>query len=201
MDWVRILKEEGTASPLLVADEIAKKYDISLPSIRKALGRQEKRGLVERITHKLYLNNLARDVSPYDLVNVLRPCAYVSLDSALRFWGISTQTTSAITCVSLGKPREYRTKSIRIVYRTIAEKLLWGFVEKQTFYGKYRLAEPEKAILDWIYLSLQEGVEPAVDELDLRSIDKQKLVRYASKYPASVLAFLVRTILLESFAA
>jgi hypothetical protein len=38
--------------------------------------------------------------------------------------------------------------------------LYWGFIEKQTSCSKYQIAEPEKALLDWIYLNLQAGLKP-----------------------------------------
>jgi hypothetical protein len=75
--------------------------------------------------------------------------------------------------------------SIRIVYRHIGEHLYWGFQEKRTRHGSYKIAEPEKALLDWIYLQRQEGLPMVLDELNLK-VDKRKLLKYASKYPTSV---------------
>ena len=115
-----------------------------------------------------------------------RPDAYISLESALAEWGISTQSPSALTCVTTGFPREFRRPSVQIVYRHIAKKLHWGFETKRTRHGSYRIAEPEKALLDWIYLQRHEGLPVAFDELSLNVIDKKKLRQYALKYPNSV---------------
>jgi hypothetical protein len=79
--------------------------------------------------------------------------------------------------------------------------LFWGFVEKQTRYSKYRIAEPEKALLDWIYLTLQSGLTPRLDEIELKSIDKRKLVKYAAKYPGTVRKTLLHSLAFEHFAA
>jgi hypothetical protein len=46
--------------------------------------------------------------------------------------------------------------------------------------------EPEKALLDWVYLQRQEGLPVALDELSLNPIDKKKLQKYALQYPNSV---------------
>jgi transposase-like protein len=51
---------------------------------------------------------------------------------------------------------------------------------------KHRMAEPEKALLDWVYLQRQEGLPVVLDELSLNAIDKKKLQKYALKYPNSV---------------
>jgi len=75
---------------------------------------------------------------------------------------------------------------VHIIYRHIGKKLYWGFEEKRTRHGSYRIAEPEKALLDWIYLQRQEGLSVAFDELSLKTMDRKKLRRYSLKYPKSV---------------
>lgn len=186
MDWAKTLRKEGSRSAILRSDELARKYGIAGAAVGNALRRQERRGLVEHVSRGLYVNKLAHDFSPRELVGILRPDAYISLESALAEWGISTQSPSALTCVTTGFPRKFRGPSVQIVYRHIAKKLHWGFEVKRTRHGSYRIAEPEKALLDWTYLQRQEGLPTAFDELNLRAIDWKKLHRYALKYPQSV---------------
>lgn len=76
--------------------------------------------------------------------------------------------------------------SVRIVYRHIGTNLFWGFEEKRTRRGSYKIAEREKALLDWVYLQRQGGLPVALDELSLKSVDKKKLQKYALRYPNSV---------------
>ena len=112
--------------------------------------------------------------------------AYISLESALTEWGISTQSPAALTCVTTGFPRRFRSASVRIIYRHISRNLYWGFQTKRMRYGSYGIAEPEKALLDWVSLQGQEGLPMTLDELSLNAIDKKKLRKYALKYPHSV---------------
>jgi predicted transcriptional regulator of viral defense system len=187
MDWVNILAEESRRNDLLFVDQLVEQYKVDPKSVSKALLRYENRGLIERVTHKVYINKLSSDFSSQDLVNVLRPNAYVSLESALHFWGLSTQSTAVLTCVTTGKPYYFKGKSFAVKYRSISENLYWGFVQKRTRYGIYKIAEPEKALLDFVYLALQEGNKnPSLDELDFSRLDRKKLNRYLSRYPASV---------------
>ncbi len=92
-----------------------------------------------------YSGNLNK---PRELVSILRPRAYISFESALAEWGISTQSQSSLTCAATRFPRRLRTPSVRIVYRHIEDHLYWGFQEKRTRHGSYRIAEPEKSLLD-----------------------------------------------------
>jgi hypothetical protein len=68
----------------------------------------------------------------------------------------------------------------------LSNNLFWGFQEKRTRYGKYNLAEPEKALLDWVYLHRQEGSTINTDELDVQALDRSKLLRYAAQFPLPV---------------
>ena len=88
-----------------------------------------------------------------------------------------------------------------ITFRTISKQLYWGFVEKQTRYAKYPIAEPEKALLDWVFLSLKKGASPTFDEIDFKVLDKRKLVKYAVKYPGTVRNVLTHSLAFEHFAA
>jgi hypothetical protein len=106
--------------------------------------------------------------------------------------------------VTTGKPKGYRTPEFAITLRKISEHLFWGFVEKQTRYSKYRIAEPEKALLDWIYLTLQRGLTPRRDEVELKTLDREKPVKYTQKYPRTprtVRNALTNSLAFEHFAA
>jgi predicted transcriptional regulator of viral defense system len=198
MDWAKTICEEGQKSAILRTDELAQKYGIVPLAVTQALARQERRGLVERVAEKTYFNLLAPNSSPRDLVNVLRKDAYISLESALREYGISTQSPRVLTCVTAERSRELRAKTISIKYRNVSPNLYWGFVKKATRYGSYCLAEPEKAILDWVYLNLKGGVSPALDEFNLSKINKHKLLDYAQRFPTTVYRHLLEAIASEA---
>src|SRR5260370_16250167 len=101
--------KEALRSSVLRSDELARRYGIAEAVVGNALRRQERRGLVEHVSRKIYLNKVAHDVSPRELVGILRPNAYISLESALSDWGISTQTPAALTVLTTGFPPKFRT--------------------------------------------------------------------------------------------
>jgi predicted transcriptional regulator of viral defense system len=201
MDWVTVIRDEAEKSSILRADELAQKYHVGPTTVTQALSRQSERGLVEHVGRKIYFNRLALEASPRDLVNVLRTRAYISLESALREYGISTQSPRILTCVTVERPYEFKGKSIAITYRGINPNLYWGFKEKQSRYSSYQIAEPEKAILDWTYLNLQNGIEPALDELDFRHVSRSRLMEYAQRFPSTVMKSLLPVLITDSLAA
>ena len=186
MNWTTILTEEARNNCIVRTDHLTRKHKLSERVVRDALRRYEAQGLVERVSTKIYINHFNQQFSPRDLVNVLRPRSYISLESALVERGIITQSPSILTCVTPSYPQSFRSKSVSIVYRKISSKLYWGFQEKATRYNKYLIAEPEKALLDWIYLNRQEGLPTPFDELQLQFLTPGKLRQYAERFPRTV---------------
>lgn len=186
MNWTMILTDEARENCILRTDDLARKRNLPVSVVRNALRRYELRGLVERVSTKIFVNHLNQQFSPRDLVNILRPESYISLESALVERGVITQSPSALTCVTSGYPQTFRSKSVNIVYRKISSELFWGAEVKATRFNKYRIAEPEKALLDWIYLSRQEGLPTPIDELQLQPLHTAKLLDYAERFPRTV---------------
>jgi predicted transcriptional regulator of viral defense system len=186
MNWTEILANEARKNSVLKTDDLVQTYNLSEPAVRNTLRRYESRGLVERISTKIYINHFNQHFSPRDLVNTLRSRSYISLESALVDRGVITQNPVALTCVAPDYRQIFRTKSLTIIYRKISPELYWGFEEKTTRYNKYLVAEPEKALLDWIYLTRQEGLPTPLDEIDLQFLNPGKLRAYAERFPKTV---------------
>ena len=186
MNWTIALTEEGRQNCLVRTGALARKYSLSERVVGNALRRYESQGLVERVSAKIYINHFNQQFSPQDIVNVLRPRSYISLESALVERGIISQNPSALICVTPGYPKSFRSKSVSIVYRKVSPELYWGYEEKATRYNKYLIAEPEKALLDWIYLNRQEGLPTPLDELHLQFLNLAKLRDYAQRFPRTV---------------
>jgi DNA-binding GntR family transcriptional regulator len=73
MNWTTILSKEARRNCILRSDELARTRKLSEIAVRNALRRYETRGLVERVSTKIYINHFNQQFSPRDLVNVLRP--------------------------------------------------------------------------------------------------------------------------------
>ena len=186
MNWTTVLTEEARQNSIVRTGHLARRHGLSERAVRDALRRYEARGLVERVSTKIYINHFNQQFSARDLVNVLRPRSYISLESALVERGIISQSPSVLTCVAPGYSRVFRSKTLNLVYRKISPDLYWGYEERATRYNKYLIAEPEKALLDWIYLNRQEGLPTPLDELNLQFLTPAKLRDYALRFPGTV---------------
>ena len=201
VDWASLLASEAKTQAVIRADEIAKKHDLAYGSVVAALTRQENRGLVERVARNIYLNKLAGGYSARDLVSAIEPRSYVSLDSALLEWGISSQSPIGLTCVTSSQPRTIKTASILIEFRKVNGDLFWGFVDRKSRYGVYKIAEAEKALLDWVYLRLKGGLPVRLDEFEFQRLNVSKLLEIAKRFPRTVVEAIIPTVLEKCLAS
>jgi predicted transcriptional regulator of viral defense system len=201
MDWAKIIAEEAKTNDIIHSDELAKRLSVPIQTLRVTLRRQEKRGLVERVTRKIYINKLASGFNVRDLATEVSSESYVSLESALNEWGISSQSQIALTCVSPRQISSIKIRNAEIKFRTLKKSLFWGFEEKKTRYNTYKLAEREKALLDWIYLRRKDGLSVELDEFQFQNISRSKLLRYAKQYPRVILQTVYPLLIEHQFAA
>lgn len=111
MNWTTILAGDSRTNSILRLDDLAHRYSIQEIVARNALRRYEVRGLVEHISNKIYIK-LNQQFSPRDLVNVLRRDSYISLESAHFDRGIISQSPAVLTCVTMGYPKTFSSRSV-----------------------------------------------------------------------------------------
>ncbi len=148
------------------------------------LTRAQAKGMVERITRGVYVNTL-REARPAleEVACFLRTPSYISCEWALNRHGVILQSPTVCTVLTLqtavGQSRNVVVGGVTIEFSRIASRLFNGYESKDG----YNLAEPEKALLDTVYLRKKV---PFPDELDWDAIDKEKLARRAELFPATV---------------
>lgn len=144
-----------------------------------SLLRAEKHNIVSRVRN-LWLNML--DPPPLDTVafSVQTP-SYISFESALYRHGIVSQSPRGELLVATTlKPCSVQTKLGDIHYVHLAKKLFFGFDEN-------RVALPEKAFLDMIYIRIRYGTyKQYSDVLYPELLNKKRLKLFLKAYPLYV---------------
>lgn len=180
-DIIRLLQTKHLS--LLTLSDFSKLFNINnRQTLYKKIARLEKAQIVQKLIKGKY-RFLFQPVNDYVIANFLYQPSYVSLESALSFYGIITGFPYQITSVSV-KP----TKSIEINrkdsseikefrYSQIESGLFWGYEKKEDFL----LAEKEKALLDYLYFGIKGLRNLSFDEMDLSEINKAKLAGYTRK--------------------
>lgn len=128
--------------------------------------------------------------------------SYISLHSALSFYGIIPEAVVEITSVTTQKTCRYENAFGQFSYQTIRPRLFWGFEPKTMRDGKqYMMATPEKAIIDLLYLYPQYATVEEMRELRLDEewmqgeLDKERLMGYVERVGSMVITKRVRLLL------
>lgn len=152
----------------------------SLSRIRLQLSRWCKAGKVLQIRRGLYV--LAEpyrkcEAEPFYIANAIKP-SYVSLHSALAWWGLIPEYVPETTSVTTGRPGEYETPLGRFSYRHVSVSRFWASQLVKSVEGiEMRIASPEKALLDLIYLTPGGEKLGFLRELRLQNMEVVNLER------------------------
>jgi predicted transcriptional regulator of viral defense system len=160
----------------------------SAASMRRQLARWVIAGRVLRLRRSFYaLASPYRTaaVSPFSVANRLKPASYVSLQSALAYYGLIPENVPVVTCVTTGRPETLQNSLGTFSYRHVNGRLFFGYRAVDLGGGSsVFLAAPEKAILDLVHLT-PHGDSPAyLAELRLQNLDRLdpgQLVSFAQR--------------------
>lgn len=149
-----------------------------------------KRGYIESLKRGLdVFSDEKSKLSPEEVSFVLYQPSYLSLEHALCHYGIIPEMVFAKTAVTTRTTRKFSNGFGSFSYRHIQPKLFFGYIVKETVSGKYLLAEPEKALLDYLYFNLGKindakdisGLRINKEELE-KIIDRKKLESYLREF-------------------
>jgi predicted transcriptional regulator of viral defense system len=149
-------------------------------SLAVALTRLEKTGLIRRVSRGWIC---IQPCEMWEIIRVVYPSSYISLEWALHHHEILDQAVHTITLIWLGKPKVIKIKHYIFELHRIKPQLHFGYDVKM-------IAEPEKALLDTIYI---RGKLPS--ELNLETLNPKKISTYSKKYPKTIQKYIDKKIL------
>jgi len=184
MDWTTLLH--------LVADEPVFSASLLLTPgqsrarVQKQLSRWTQAGKLLQLRRGLYaLAAPYRKVLPHPffVANRLKPASYVSLQSALAYYGMIPEYVPEVTSVTTGRPETVNTPLGRFSFRHITSSLFSGFRKIEIAKNQEAdIATPEKSLLDLVYLTPEADQPAYLDELrlqNLEALDLHELERMA----------------------
>jgi len=146
-------------------------------SLYEFLQRLERADILKRVTKGKYLFSL-KETNDYELANFLFTPSYISLESALSFYGILAQFPYTITSVTPLKTKKIIYNEKEFEFAHLKREYFFGFIKKDNFL----IALPEKALLDELYFISKGLTNISLDELNLSIIKKVKLRRMMKYY-------------------
>jgi hypothetical protein len=161
------------------------------------LNRLIKSGVLKRPVRNWYENPF-NTPSIEEIAMVLRPPCYLSMEYALYKHDIISQQIHMLTIISIQLPYTYEVNSRVLEVHQIKKSLFWGF-QKQ---GTIQLADPEKALLDFIYLRYahhnklpKQYIQSFLDSMYLEELQSKKLQNYAKRFDQRTKTFIKEIVL------
>lgn len=132
---------------------------VSLSAATRQLGRYAARGLLVRLTRGIWANTKHPYFSPLCAVPALLGTeqGYVSFLTALHLHGIVSQIPATTQIATTGPSRLLRSPIGQFEFFHIQPRLMTTGVMWSETRCPYRIATPEKALLDTLYLSTRKG--------------------------------------------
>jgi len=177
MEFARVLEivndEPVFETGLLLAGEV------DPADVRRQLSRWKKSGNLYQLRRGLYaLAPPFQKVKPHPFLvaNRMVRGSYVSLQSALAYYGLIPEAAPVTTSVTTARPGHWNTPLGVYQFRHIREGLLYGY--RWTDLGSEQrafVAEPEKALLDLVYLQPAGDSPEYLQELRLQNLERLDL--------------------------
>ncbi len=136
------------------------------------LKRLQDDGILQRLEKDKY-RILQKNVSSLQLANFLYEPSYISLETALSYWGILPQFPFEITSVTLKKTVTKSVDDIVYSYSHLSNTMYGLFTKEEEFL----IATPEKSLFDQLYLVARGWRTLELDECDLSNVNKKEFLR------------------------
>lgn len=175
----------------------------SLQDVRKVFGdfsyrqldRWEKKGYLKKLKRGFYcFAEQAFDQNTlFYTANKIYAPSYVSLETALKHYGLIPEEIFQVTSVSTKKTANFETPLGNFAYRQIKPSLYWGYKLVDFGSQKILLADPEKAVLDYLYIHPKlktaddfRGMRLNMDEFKLE-INLERFKKYLEMFGSKAL--------------
>jgi predicted transcriptional regulator of viral defense system len=141
------------------------------------LHRCMKKGSIGRVERGRYY--VSARSNEYEIASSIVQPSYISMVSALSYYGLTTQIPRIVYVVSTKRHRPIRNvQGLDIVFRKIKKPMMFGYSKKSG--GNVFMADPEKAIVDIFYFNDVNDLDEDALKRPSR-IDIDKLLMYARK--------------------
>lgn len=163
---------------IFTALEFQRIFGVNYESAKKTLLRYTKTGLFTKARKGLYF---LTDDSPndFEIANRLYQPSYISFETALSFYKIIPETIFEITSATPRNSRDFIVNNLKFSYKKIKKECFFGYTTKKIEDRIFLVAEPEKALLDFLYFVALKKRTLSYERIDFKKIKKQKLINYS----------------------
>jgi predicted transcriptional regulator of viral defense system len=172
------LKNKGFS--VFTPKEFARIFDVSAGATQQFIHAHTEKKFFTKLRNGLYALEEKRPPI-YFVANKLYRPSYVSLETALSYYGIIPETVYSITSVTSKPTQEFETLGMAFTYTRIKQIAFQGYTVKKENDKTFFIAEPEKALADYLYL-VSIGKKTWNDRFYIKNISREKLNAYTGLF-------------------
>ena len=137
-----------------------------------------KKGYIKIIInrHYYFCDKSFSETELFFISNKLLEPSYISLESALSYYGFIPEGVFSITAVSSKRKIKFETPLSFFTYNKIKPSMFFGYKLIKPAENEIKMAEPEKAIIDYLYLNPELKSEDDFYELRINKEMARKLI-------------------------
>lgn len=163
---------------------------------RENLLNWQKKGILVRFRNGWYgLSGKVRsEAELYFVANKIYRPSYISLESAMAYYGWIPEAVFTVTSITTRKTNAFDTPVGMLRYRNLKPSLFFGYKVESMNGLRIKIAEPEKTLLDFLYLRPDLRDIEAFEGLRLnlttikKQLDMSKLAVYTALFDAPTLS-------------
>jgi predicted transcriptional regulator of viral defense system len=157
---------------------------------RRRLNEWQDKGYIKKVIKEFYIfaDKPIEERSLFEIANKIYKPSYISFETSLSYYQLIPESVYRITSASSRRTYTFHTEIGIFSYRTVKPQLFFGYEIISTGEKNFKMAEPEKAILDFLYLNPQWRTPADFESLRLstegfsQTVNLEKLGAYARRF-------------------
>lgn len=157
---------------------------------RRRLNEWQDKGYIIKIIKGYYIfSDLELDEKLiFEIANRIYNPSYISFEMALSYYGLIPESVYGMTSASTRKTYRFKTAIAEFTYRSVSPRLFFGYIIERHKDRHFKIAMPEKAILDYFYLNPEIKDDNAYESLRINKdlffklVSRKKMYAFLEKF-------------------
>ena len=145
-------------------------------SIYQAVKRLKREGLLQCLANGVY-QLVDAPTNDFVIANNLYSPSYITLETALNYYGILIQTPYIISSITTRRNKLIKQKEKEFIFFHLRSDYFFDYVKEKDFL----IATPEKALIDTIFFKAIGKLKTDLSELVLEHVNKKRLLKVKEK--------------------
>jgi predicted transcriptional regulator of viral defense system len=144
---------------------------------RRRLNEWQDKGYIKKIRRGFYIfsDSALSEPALFLIANKIYPPSYISFEMAFSFYNLIPESVYGITSATTKKTISFKSQIGEFIYRKIKPSLMFGYKLESFQNQNYKIAEIEKAVLDYLYINPQ--IQSDADFFELRFNSQEFLAK------------------------